>query len=60
MKTATWRRPITRKQVDVLKEDQAVDEEHNEWIELLRPVEKTRGVESSLLSRRERRNAGME
>ena len=41
MNTAMWRHPVTRKQIQVLEEDWAVDQEHNGWIELLRPVEKT-------------------
>lgn len=59
MKTAIWRHPVTRNRIQGLKEDRAVDEEHNEWIELLRPVEKTRGEDFSLWRRKERRNAGM-
>ena len=41
MNTAMWRHPVTRKQIQVLEEDWVVDEEHNGWIDLLRPVEKT-------------------
>ena len=41
MNTAMWRHPVTRKQIQVLEEDWAIDQEHNGWIELLRPVEKT-------------------
>ena len=40
MNTAMWRHPITRKHIRVLEEDWAIDEEHDGWIELLRPVEK--------------------
>ena len=40
MNTAMWRHPVTRKQIKILEEDWAIDEEHNGWIELLRPVEK--------------------
>ena len=41
MNTAMWRHPVTKKQLQVLEEDWAVDAEHDGWIELLRPVEKT-------------------
>lgn len=41
MNTAMWRHPVTRKQIQVLAKDWAIDEEHDGWIELLRPVEKT-------------------
>ena len=41
MNTAMWKHPITKKQLQVLEEDWAVDAEHLGWIELLRPVEKT-------------------
>ncbi len=41
MNTAMWRHPITRKQIQLLEEDWAVDGKHDGWIELLRPVEKT-------------------
>lgn len=41
MNTAMWKHPITKKQLQVLEEDWAVDAEHDGWIELLRPVEKT-------------------
>ena len=41
MNTAMWRHPVTKKHLQVLEEDWAVDAEHDGWIELLRPVEKT-------------------
>lgn len=41
MNTAMWRHPVTRKQIQILANDWALDEEHDGWIELLRPVEKT-------------------
>ena len=41
MNTAMWKHPITKKHLQVLEEDWAVDTEHDGWIELLRPVEKT-------------------
>ena len=41
MNTAMWKHPITKKHLQVLEEDWAVDAEHDGWIELLRPVEKT-------------------
>ena len=41
MNTAMWRHPVTKKHLQVLEEDWAVDAEHGGWIELLRPVEKT-------------------
>lgn len=41
MHTAMWRHPITRKHIEVLGEDWGIDEGHEGWIELLRPVEKT-------------------
>ena len=41
MNTAMWRHPVTRKQIQVLGEDWAIDGGHDGWIELLRPVEKT-------------------
>ena len=41
MNTAMWRHPITRKQIQVLEEDWAIDGGNDGWIELLRPVEKT-------------------
>lgn len=40
MNTAMWRHPVTRKQIQVLEEEWAVDDKHDGWIELLRPVEK--------------------
>lgn len=41
MNTAMWRQPVTRKQIQVLEEDWTAGEEHDGWIKLLRPVEKT-------------------
>lgn len=41
MNTAMWRHPVTRKQIRTLEEEWVVDEEHDGWIELLMPVEKT-------------------
>ena len=41
MNTAMWRHPVTRKQIQMLEEDWAVDKQHDGWIELLRPMEKT-------------------
>lgn len=41
MNTAMWRHPVPRKQIQVLEEDWAINEEHDGWIELLRPKEKT-------------------
>ena len=41
MNTAMWRHPVTRKQVQMLEEDWAVDKQPDGWIELLRPMEKT-------------------
>ena len=41
MNTAMWRHPVTRKQIRMLEEDWAVDKQHDGWIELLRPMEKT-------------------
>ena len=41
MNTAMWRHPITRKQIHMLEEDWGVDKQHDGWIELLRPMEKT-------------------
>ena len=41
MNTAMWRHPVTRKQIKMLEEDWAVDRQHDGWIELLRPMEKT-------------------
>lgn len=41
MNTAMWRHPVTRKQIQVLEEDWAIDKAHDGWVELLRPVEKT-------------------
>lgn len=41
MHTAMWRHPITRKHVQVLKEDCTVNGGHYGWTEILRPVEKT-------------------
>ena len=40
MNTAMWRHPVTKKHLQVLEEDWAVDAEHDGWIELLRPAEK--------------------
>lgn len=39
MNTTMWRHPVTRKRIQVREEDWAVDEEHDGWIELLRPME---------------------
>lgn len=41
MNTAMWRHPVTRKQIQMLEEDWAIDGAHDGWVELLRPVEKT-------------------
>ena len=41
MNTAMWRHPVTKKQIQMLEEDWAVGKQHDGWIDLLRPTEKT-------------------